>query len=115
MRTSGGGVSPLDRRALAERIARGIPSAFVVKLKPQDVEESFFWKGVEFARVEQDLKAELRRLYRGHERGLLSRRALSGASVPCCANSIGSDERPSGCSSASERSYSVVLQPMCFM
>lgn len=55
--------------------ANAIPSAFGIKLKPQDVEEAFFWKGVEFDRVERDLRAELRSLGRDYDRGMLSQSA----------------------------------------
>lgn len=54
-------------------LAQAIPSAFGVKLKPQDVEEAFFWKGVEFERVERELRAALRSNGQDYERGLISR------------------------------------------
>ncbi|MEQ9131109.1 MAG: LPD1 domain-containing protein [Salinisphaeraceae bacterium] len=50
-------------------------SSVGVKLKPQDVDEGFFWKGVEFDRVERELKARMSRIGRDYNRGLISRDA----------------------------------------
>ena len=54
-------------------LAQAIPSSVGVKLKPQDVTEAFFWKGVEFDRIERELQAALRSIGRDYDRGLISR------------------------------------------
>lgn len=58
-----------------------VPSALAssvgIKAKPQDVEEAMFWKGREFEKVEQDLRAELRRAGRDFERGMISADTLN--------------------------------------
>lgn len=57
-----------------------IPSALAssvgVKLKPQDVDQGLHWQGYGLMKIEQQLKAEGRRLARQRERGLISQRAF---------------------------------------
>lgn len=65
-----------DRQGRPYSVPTAVASSVGIKLKPQDVQESFFWKGVEFDQVERELRSELGRLYRDHERGLLSKSAL---------------------------------------
>lgn len=64
-----------DAQGRPYSLSNAIPSAVGIKLKPQDVQEAFFWKGVEFDRVERELRAEMRSLGRDYERGMLSQAA----------------------------------------
>jgi hypothetical protein len=65
-----------DRQGRPYSPGQALASSVGVKLKSQDVAESFYWKGVEFERVETALRAELRSLYRDYDRGMISKSAL---------------------------------------
>jgi hypothetical protein len=57
-----------------------VPSALAssvgIKMKPQDVEQGLHWQGFGLVKIEQQLKAEARRLGRQRERNLISQSAF---------------------------------------
>ena len=65
-----------DRQGRPYTLRTAIPSSVGIKLNPQDVQENFFWKGIEFNRVEQELRAEMRAIYQRYERGMMSAQTM---------------------------------------
>jgi hypothetical protein len=68
----GWGTEPRDRQGNLLNPATAVLSSVGIKVKPQDVEEGFRLWGLEFQRVERDLRAEARRVGRDRDRGLIS-------------------------------------------
>jgi hypothetical protein len=57
-------------------VPMAIASSFGIKLRPEDVNNNFMWKGYEFDQVERELRSQLRTYQRRHARGLLSTKDL---------------------------------------
>ena len=61
-----------DRAGRPYDIPQALSSSVGIKLKSQDVKEGFAIKGLDFERVERELKAQMGRLARDRQRGMIS-------------------------------------------
>lgn len=63
-----------DFRGRPYSVPQAVLSSAGIKVKPQDVRQGFYFHGLEFNRVEQELRAQMRRLARDRQRGLITER-----------------------------------------
>lgn len=63
-----------DFRGRPYSVPQAALSSAGIKVKSQDVRQGFYFHGLEFNRVEQELRAQMRRLARDRQRGLITER-----------------------------------------